>query len=192
MDDLYKIPIFNQIFKCTEKRIKDKTINYYLYSCLGYAYSGLIEGKNDTPFYVERFMTQMKKLDNEKLENRKEKTKNFMIGFLEFCRKICFIENIESIFSKEFISKKKQEGNHSFLISFLIPLTLTYDYLYYKGVFNRKLSNDDYHQIYSLIVDGMKKVKFGEFGGVSSTSYRVQKQCIDSIKSSLSKLRINN
>lgn len=191
MNDLYKIPIFNQVFKCTEKRIKDKTINYYLYSCLGYAYSGLIEGKNDTPFYVERFMTQMKKLDGERLENKKEEIKSFMIGFLEFCRKVCFIEDIESIFSKEFISKKKQEGNHSFLISFLIPLTLTYDYLLYKGVFNRTLSNDDYNQIYLLITDGMKNVKFGEFGGVSSTSYRIQKQCIDSIKKSLSNLRLN-
>lgn len=191
MNDLYKIPIFNQVFKCTEKRIKDKTINYYLYSCLGYAYSGLIEGKNDTPFYVERFMTQMKKLEGESLENKKEEIKSFMIGFLEFCRKVCFIEDIESIFSKEFISKKKQEGNHSFLISFLIPLTLTYDYLLYKGVFNRNLSNDDYNKIYSLITEGMKNVKFGEFGGVSSTSYRIQKQCIDSIKKSLSNLRLN-
>lgn len=191
MNDLYKMPIFIQAFKCTDKRKKDKTINYYLYSCLGYAYSGLIEGKNDTPFYVERFMTQMKKLEGEKLENKKEETKNFIIGFLEFCRKVCFIEDIESIFSKEFISKKKQEGSHSFLISFLIPLTITYDYLLYKGVFNRNLSNDDYHQIYSLIVEGMKSVKFGEFGGVSSTSYRIQKQCIDSIKQSLSNLRLN-
>lgn len=191
IDDLYKMPIFNQIFKCTEKRIKDKTINYYLYSCLGYAYSGLIEGKNDTPFYVERFMTHMKSLEGEKLENKKEEIKSFMIGFLGFCTKICFIEDIESIFSKEFICKKKQEGNHSFLISFLIPLTLTYDYLLYKGIFNRNLSNDDYQKIYSLIVDGMKAVKFGEFGGVSSTSYRVQKQCIDSVKKSLSNLTLN-
>ena len=136
-------------------------------------------------------MTQMKKLDGERLENKKEEIKSFMIGFLEFCRKVCFIEDIESIFSKEFISKKKQEGNHSFLISFLIPLTLTYDYLLYKGVFNRTLSNDDYNQIYLLITDGMKNVKFGEFGGVSSTSYRIQKQCIDSIKKSLSNLRLN-
>lgn len=191
MNDLYKMPIFTQIFKCTEKRIKDKKINYYLYSYLGYAYSGLIEGKNDTPFYVEGFMTQMKKIDGEKLQNKKEETKNFIMGFLEFCRKICFIEDIESIFSKEFISKKKQEGNHSFLISFLIPLTLTYDYLLYKGIFKRNLSNDSYHEIYLLIINGMEKVRFGNFGGVSSTSYRVQKQCIDSIKQSLSNLRLN-
>lgn len=189
--DLYKVNIFKQIFKCTENRVKDKTINYYLYACLGYAYSGLIEGKNDTPFYVERFMTHMKRIEGDKLEHQKEETKKFMIGFLEFCRKICFIENIESIFSKEFISKKKQEGSHSFLISFLIPLTLTYDYLLNQNVFNRKISNDVYHNIYLLIIEGMINVKFGEFGGVSSTSYRVQKQCIDSIKSSLSKLRIN-
>lgn len=191
MAELYKSKIFNQIFKCTEKRVKDKTINYYLYSCLGYSYSGLIEGKNDTPFYVERFMTNMKKLDGQKLEDKKEEIRNYLFGFMEFCRKISYIEDIESVFSKEFITKSKPEGNHSFLISFLIPLTLTYDYLLYKGVFKRSLGNDDYHQIYSLIVDGMKKVKFGEFGGVSSTSYRVQKQCIDSIQKSLSNLSIN-
>ena len=96
-----------------------------------------------------------------------------------------------SFSAKEFISKKKQEGSHSFLISFLIPLTLTYDYLLNKNVFDKKISNDDYNNIYLLIIEGMRNVKFGEFGGVSSTSYRVQKQCIDSIKSSLSKLKIN-
>lgn len=191
ISDLYKMAIFNQIFKCTDKKVKDKTINYYLYSCLGYAYSGLIEGKNDTPFYVERFMTHMKKLDEEKLELKKEETKKFMKGFLEFCKKICFIEDIESIFSKEFISKEKQKGNHNFLISFLIPLTLTYDYLLFKGVFKKNLNNDNYHEIYMLIVEGMQSVKFGEFGGVSSTSYRIQKKCIDSIKKSLSKVILN-
>lgn len=188
---LYKMQIFTQMFKCTDKRKKDKTINYYLYACLGYAYSGLIEGKNDTPFYVERFMTDMRKLDGEKLETKKQEIKNYMVGFMEFYRKICFIEDIESIFSKEFITKKKPEGNHGFLISFLIPLTLTYDYLLLKSVFKKNLSNDNYHEIYILMVKGMKSVKFGEFGGVSSTSYRVQKQCIDGIKESLSNLRLN-
>lgn len=89
MKRLFELAIFEQMFKCTEQRKKDKTINYYVYSCLGYAYSGLIEGKNDTPFHVERFMSQMKKLDGENLENKK----------------ISFIEEIESVFSKEFITK---------------------------------------------------------------------------------------
>lgn len=34
----------------------------------------------------------------------------------------------------------------------------------------------------------MKAVKFDDFGGVSSTSYRIQKKCIDSIKQHLSYL----
>lgn len=191
INDLYKMKIFNQLFKCTEKRKKDKTINYYLYSCLGYAYSGLIEGKNDTPFYVQRYMTNMRKLDGEDLEIKKEETRNYILGLLEFYRKISFIEDIESIFSKEFVSKEKPEGNHGFLISFLIPLTLTYDYLLYKGVFKRTLTNENYHDIYLLIVKGMNSVGFGDFGGVSSTSYRVQKKCIDSIKLSLSNLQLS-
>ncbi|MCR3761277.1 DUF262 domain-containing protein [Clostridium felsineum] len=187
---LYKKPVFVTMFKCTEKRRKDKTINYYLYSCLGYAYSGLIEGKNDTPFYVERFMNQMKKVRGKECENKKIKIKDFILGLLEFYRKISFIEDIESIFSKEFITKEKPEGNHGFLISFLIPLTLIYDYLLFKGVLKRDLSDDNYHEIYNLIVKGMKAVKFGEFGGISSTSYHVQKKCIDSVKSSISHLKL--
>lgn len=190
MEDLFKLPVFGQFFKCTQLRKKDKTINYYVYSCLGYAYSGLIEGKNDTPFYVERFMSQMKKLDGEKLENKKIETEKFIFGLLNFYKKICFIEDIESVFSKEFTTKEKPKGNHGFLISFLIPLTLTYDYLLYKGVFKRNLSNDDYHEIYTIIVNGMKEVDFGDFGGVSSTSYRIQKKCIDSIKQHLSNLKL--
>lgn len=190
MNDLYRLAIFSQFFKCTELRKRDKTINYYVYSCLGYAYSSLIEGKNDTPFYVERFMSQMKKLDGEKLENKKIEIEKFMLGLLDFYKKICFVEDIESVFSKELITKEKPKGNHGFLISFLIPLTLTYDYLLYKGVFKRKLSNDDYHDIYTMIVNGMKEVEFGDFGGVSSTSYRIQKKCIDSIKKHLSNLKL--
>lgn len=190
MKQLFESAIFEQMFKCTEQRKKDKTINYYVYSCLGYAYSGLIEGKNDTPFYVERFMNQMKKLDKENLENKKIETKNFMFGLLDFYKRISFIEEIESVFSKEFITKQKPKGNHGFLISFLIPLTLTYEYLLYKGLFKRNLSNDNYHEIYMLMVNGMKAVKFDDFGGVSSTSYRIQKKCIDSIKQHLSYLKI--
>ncbi|OOM80471.1 hypothetical protein CLOBL_09510 [Clostridium sp. BL-8] len=87
MKPLFETAIFDQMFKCTEQRKKDKTINCYVYSCLGYAYSGLIEGKNDTPFYVERFMSQMKKLDGENLENKKIETKNFILGLLDFYKK---------------------------------------------------------------------------------------------------------
>lgn len=188
MERLYESRIFNTMFKCNEIRKKDKTINYYVYACLGYAYSGLMEGKNDTPYYVEKFMSHIKKLDGEKLESRKVEVDNFMFGLLEFYNKIGFVEDIESIFSQEFITKQKPKGNHGFLISFLIPLTLTYDYLVRKGTVNRKLNNDDYSKIYEVIVNGMKAVNFGDFGGVSSTSYNVQKKCIDSIKNSIDKL----
>lgn len=190
MNDLLKMPIFNQMFKCSEQRRKDKTINYYVYACLGYAYSGLIEGKNDTPYYVERFMSHMRKINKSELESEKEKWRGFLLGLIRFYKKIGFIEDIENIFSKEFINKEKPKGNHGFLISFLIPLTLTYDYLNYKGVFKRNLNNDNYDDLYKLIVRGMKKANFGDFGGVSSTSYHIQRKCFDNIKIELANFRL--
>ena len=47
------------------------------------------------------------------------------------------------------------------------------------------MQNEEYHKIYSAIVSGMKKSNFGNFGGVSSTSIKVQSNCCDYIKASL-------
>ena len=189
---LIKKNSFEKMFKCNETRIKDKTLIYDLYACLGYSYSGLVEGKNDTPYYVERFMREMKKLTPEKLEFKKVQIQNYLNSFLEFYNKISIIEDIDKIFSKEFITKKIPKGNHDFLISFLIPLTLSYDYLLLKGFFNtNKLEDDDYHYAYKAIVRGMNSAKFIDFGGVSSTSYKFQKKCIDYIKESIDQMMIN-
>lgn len=187
MNNLVKKDRFKKIFKFTEKRRKDKTLNYDLYLCLGYAYSGLIEGKNDTPFYVEKFMKDMMALSDEKLEKKKIETEEFINGFVEFYSKISNVEGIEYICSKEFINRKKPQGNHTFLTSFLVILTLTYDYLKFKGILSVGLKEDDYHKIYTTIVEGMKLADFGNFSNESSTSYKVQKNGIDKIKDYIDK-----
>lgn len=189
MKNLINKPKFNKMFKCNDKKIKDKTTNYELYACLGYSYCGLVEGKNDTPYYVERFMREMKKLSPDKLELKKIEIEDYLNNFLKFYDKISIIEGIDSIFSKEFITKITPKGNHNFLISFLIPLTLSYDYLALKGLFsNGELAEADYHVAYKAIVRGMNAAEFTDFGGVSSTSYRFQKKCIDYIKVSIDQM----
>jgi hypothetical protein len=191
LKDLSKSIKFKEMFKCNKTREIDKTINYDLYACLGYSYSGLVEGKNDTPYYVERFMKEMKKLPIDKLEIQKVKIENYFNKFLMFYHKISCIEGIENIFSKEFVTKVTPKGNHNFLISFLIPLTLAYDYLSLKGYFvNRQLNDSDYHIAYKAIVRGMNSANFIDFGGVSSTSYRFQKKCIDCIKESIDQMLV--
>lgn len=184
--NLIKTLKFKKMFKYTTKRERDKTLHYDLYACLGYSYSGLVEGKNDTPYYVRRFMEDMKKLTSEKLEIKKAYIENWLEGFLTFYYNISLIEEIENIFSKEFITKIKPKGNHDFLISFLIPLSLSYDYLLNKGFFtNTNLTESDYKLAYNCIKKGMDASNFVDFSGVSSTSYRFQKKCIDCIKSSI-------
>ncbi|NKF08728.1 DUF262 domain-containing protein [Clostridium gasigenes] len=189
IQNLSKMCKFKKMFKYNDTRKKDKTINYDLYACLGYSYSGLVEGKNDTPYYVERFMKDMKNLSEEKLELKKVEIENYLKGFLDFYNKISIEEEIENIFSKEFVTQITPKGNHKFLISFLIPLTLSYDYLILKVFFERdKLIEADYHLAYKAIVRGMNSSKFIDFGGVSSTSYRFQKKCIDYIKESIDQM----
>lgn len=189
IENLFKTIKFKKMFKCNDTRKLDKTINYDLYACLGYSNSGLVEGKNDTPYYVERFMSDMKKLSPEKLEVKKVEIKNYIENFLTFYNKISGIEGIENIFSKEFVTKIVPKGNHNFLISFLIPLTLSYDYLLLKGFFNKgELTEGDYQLAYKAIVRGMSSAKFIDFSNVSSTSYRFQKKCIDYIKESIDQM----
>lgn len=187
--NLIKKNKFKKMFKYNDTRKKDKTINYDLYACLGYSYSGLVDGKNDTPYYVEKFMKDMKKLTLEKLESKKMEIDKYLNNLLEFYNKISGIEGIDSVFSKEFVTKTTPKGNHNFLISFLIPLTLSYDYLILKGVFdNGELAERDYHLAYKAIVRGMTSANFIDFGGVSSTSYKFQKRCIDYIKESIDQM----
>lgn len=189
IQNLIKMNKFKKMFKYNDTRKKDKTINYDLYACLGYSYSGLVEGKNDTPYYVERFMKDMKKLTSEKLELKKVEIENYLNNYLKFYDKISDIEGIDSVFSKEFVTKITPKGNHNFLISFLIPLTLSYDYLLLKRFFDKgNLTEVDYHMAYKAIVRGMNSAKFIDFGGVSSTSYRFQKKCIDYIKESIDQM----
>lgn len=117
-------------------------------------------------------MRDMKKLTPEKLQIKKIEIDNYLNNLLDFYNKISIIEGVDSIFSKEFVTKTTPKGNHNFLISFLIPLTLAYDYLIAKGFFKHQLKEDDYHLVYKAIVRGMMASEFIDFGGVSSTSYK--------------------
>ncbi|MGK4042958.1 DUF262 domain-containing protein [Heyndrickxia oleronia] len=170
---------FNRMFNAKGKRLKDRTLNYCMYACLSYSTFGLLESKNDTPLYVGKYMKLMKELDVSQLDEAKMKTEEYFKGFINFYQRISEIEKINYIFSREFINKKLPQGNHIFLISYLIPLTLIYSYLLEKKI---DLNNIDIRLLYSAIVAGMKEVNFGDFGGVSSTSYKVQISCFNSMK----------
>ncbi len=187
--NLIKKTRFKNMFKYNDIREKDKTLNYDLYACLGYSYCGLVDGKNDTPYYVKTFMSKMKTLTSEKLELKKIEIEDYLENFLVFYHNISNIEGIGSICSKEFVTKIVPQGSHNFLISFLIPLTLSYDYLLSKGFFiNGDLTEADSKLAYQAITRGMNKADFIDFGGVSSTSYRFQKKCLDCIKSSIDQM----
>ena len=95
---------------------------------------------------------------------------------------------MKKIVSKEFITKEYPKGNHVFLISFLIPLTLIYDYIVMKGLIKEDMKDSDYSVLYNAIVKGMKNAEFGDFGGVSSTSYKVQSNCFEKMKECIDEL----
>jgi Protein of unknown function DUF262 len=176
---------FIKLFNSSEKKLRDKTINYNLYVALAYSDMGLVPGKNDTPYYISRFMKKMQRLElGEELEVAKEKTIEYLEDFIQFYEELSKSENIEHVFSKEFITKEVPLGNHYFLVSYLIPLVLTFDYIKLNGLIN----NVPYHTLYNAILTGMINVGFGDFGGVSSTSYPVQKGCIESIKAQINQI----
>ena len=179
---------FNNFFNNTGKRSKDKTLHYSVYTCLAYSKYELIKGKNDTPIFVAKYMKSMQSLDSSKLIEVKNNVTNYLISLINFYSEISRVEGISKIVSKEFITKEYPKGNHVFLISFLIPLTLIYDYIVMKGLIKEDMKDSDYSVLYNAIVKGMKNAEFGDFGGVSSTSYKVQsnffekmKECIDEL-----------
>ena len=128
-------------------------------------------------------MDGMRGVNGEKLEKNKAKVSKYLCGFVDFYDRISNVEDIEHIFSKEFINKTKaSRGIHDFLTSFLIILTLTYSYILYKGL-NIAVFNEVYYdKIYNAIVKGMNNCNFGDFANESSTSYKVQKRGLESIK----------
>lgn len=177
--------IFNTTGKEESNAIKNKTILSNVYACMAYARYGLKKGKNDTPQYVTTYMEEMKKNTPEQTKKMKNYTINYLRTFTNLYARISEIEKIDHIVSKEFITRKSSQGSHVFLISFLIPLTIACDYCITKGILTENMKNEEYHKIYSAIVSGMKKSNFGNFGGVSSTSIKVQSNCCDYIKASL-------
>lgn len=177
--------IFNTNGKEDSNAIKNKTILSNVYACMAYARYGLKKGKNDTPQYVTAYMEDMKKKTPNQTQQMKDYTINYLKIFTNLYARISELEKISHIVSKEFISKKSSQGSHVFLISFLIPLTMACDYCLTKGIITNNMSDQQYHKIYLAIVSGMKKSNFGDFGGVSSTSIKVQSKCCEYIKVSL-------
>lgn len=182
---------FHKLFNDTGKRYKDKTLNYSIYACLAYSKYKLLQGKNDTPIYVGKYMQSMANMESHLLEKEKQRTSKYIYDIIDFYSEISKVEEIDKIFSKEFITKEYPQGNHVFLISFLIPLTLIYDYIVDKGLVTNDMKDDDYSKLYATIVKGMKNANFGDFGGVSSTSYNVQNNCYEKMKVAIDELIIN-
>ena len=179
---------FNKFFNNTGKRLKDKTLNYSVYTCLAYSRYSLVQGKNDTPLFVGRYMKEMQRLDSSKLIETKNKVTKYLQSLINFYGEISRVEGIEKVVSKEFITKKYPKGNHVFLISFLIPLTLIYDYIVMKGLIKEDMEDKDYSILYNALVEGLVNAGFGDFGGVSSTSYKIQNNCFEKMKESIDKL----
>lgn len=179
---------FNKLFNNTGKRAKDKTLNYGVYACLAYSKYGLIPGKNDSPLYVGKFMKSMQYLTEEQLIQEKQRTKDYLVKLIDFYTEISRIENIERMFSKEFITKEYPQGNHVFLISFLIPLSIIFTYILEKGLIKDYMVDADYKALYNAITKGMNEANFGDFGGVSSTSYKVQNNCYQKMKKEIDAL----
>ncbi|MGI8313803.1 DUF262 domain-containing protein [Halobacillus mangrovi] len=177
-----------QLFNVNEKKIRDKTINYNLYVTLAYNQFGLISGKNDTPYLVAHFMKNMKDIDGDELERKKEEVKDYLELFIEFSQNLSEASGIPNIFSKQFIDGKKPRGNHNFLISYLIQMILAHKYLLNSTDFNQEKDDVDYFSIYQSISQGMEDAGFYDFGGVSSTSYAFQSNCYQHVSNELDKL----
>lgn len=170
-----------RLFNITDKKIKDKSTNYNLHVALAYREQGLIPGKNDTTFLVSSYMKKMQRLIGDKLEEKKQDTITFLEGFINFCDEISNREELDFPFSRQFIDGEVPKGNHTFLISYLIPLVLIYKYMTDLGYYSED-GNKDFHAIYEAIRLGMNNANFYDFGGVSSTSFVFQNNCFQSIK----------
>jgi len=173
------------LFHVNEKRMRDKSINYMLYVTLAYYDLGLIEGKSDTPKYVSMYMQKMKKLPSSQLEYKKGKVKSMFEGFLDFCERISQVSGVKHIFSREFIDNKPPTSMHKFLISYVIPIVLSYSYLEKVGKLPEKTNSQAYLSIYQAMKDGMNKSGFYDFSRASTTGYPIQYKCYTSILEAL-------
>ncbi|MBM7645948.1 hypothetical protein JOD45_002173 [Scopulibacillus daqui] len=180
VQDLIKNESWYQLLNVNEKRIRDKYINYILYVMLAYNEIGLIKGKNDTPRYVASFMKTMQQLPQESLEKKKEDVKQFLHGFLSFCDQLSKKSGVTYIFSRQLIDRKPPRGVNKFLISYVIPIVMSYRWLKKMGLLDGQ--KQDFLKIYEAIREGMDKAHFYNVGRESTTSYTVQKMCCDKIK----------
>lgn len=172
---------FRKLFAHTKPREERKDLNYFVYAALGYSKYKFTLNKNDSPYYVAKFMEDMAKLklDDENARNEIEKTENYLLKFLEFYQKISDVSGVEYIFSKEFITKSKPTGAHKFLISLLIQLVLIYDYIMDNGYMNDLKEDIDYKNLYDVLSSSLKEAGFDNFEGKSSTSLSFQREAYD-------------
>lgn len=177
------------LFHVNEKRMRDKSINYMLYVTLAYYDLGLIEGKSDTPKYVSMYMQKMKKLPSSQLEYKKGKVKSMFEGFLDFCERISQVSGVKHIFSREFIDNKPPTSMHKFLISYVIPIVLSYSYLEKVGKIPEKSNSQTYLSIYQAMKDGMNKSGFYDFSRASTTGYPIQHKCYTNIIEELESIK---
>ncbi|MDQ8094903.1 DUF262 domain-containing protein [Bacillus amyloliquefaciens] len=177
---------FARLFNINEKRIRDKTINYFLYVVLAYYELGLIQGKDDTPQYVALYMQNMQKLSAAELEGKKAFVKDLLEGFRDFCDRLSSASKVPYLFSRQFIDKKPPKSLHKFLVSYVIPIVLSYAWL--KKMDKLDDQPNRYSQVYEAIRKGMKKADFYNLGRASSTSYPTQYKCYEKIREELDHL----
>lgn len=180
MPKLIQNDTFKIFFGYTKKREERKDLNYCVYVALGYSKYKFDLNKNDSPYYVSNYMNDMVNLSKDQAEFEIKKTEEYILGLLDFYKKISDATGIENIFSKQFITKTyRPTGVHKFLVSLLIQLVLIYDYLVDNDYLKLLNIVDDYFEFHNILSSSLKSSGFDNFEGKSSTALSFQKNAYE-------------
>lgn len=139
---------------------------------------------SDTPMFVRKYMQEVYKLGYEEAAMQLEEDKQLIRDFLKFMCNIADENNITNPFSKEIV-KVKENSKYKYLTSIMIQFIQIYRELRKIGLLD---VITDYNEFYRVILNGFKIDNgelFGDFGGVSSTSYAYQNKYLTNVMNNI-------
>ncbi|WP_294153400.1 DUF262 domain-containing protein [uncultured Clostridium sp.] len=135
---------------------------------------------NDTPIFVRKYMQKVYELECEEALKQLEEDKQLMRDFLTFMCNLADANNITNPFSKEIV-KVKENSKYKYLTSIMIQFIQIYRELRKIGLLDKIT---DYKELYRVILKGFETENgelFGDFGGISSTSYTYQNKYLTNV-----------
>ncbi|MDF2533944.1 MAG: hypothetical protein K0R18_101 [Bacillales bacterium] len=162
-------PVYQKMYNAQGKRLSNKKLHEQVFILYAIHKYGLIPRFNDSPDYADEIMFKMRKLNDDFVEDEKQKMLNFFADFTDLYTRVAEEIEIEYPCSKELLGEERSDKFHT---SIALAMVSIYNYLIENDI--PRTESSDLRKIAKSIEVGLIRANFLNPGQISSTAYRFQ------------------